>query len=175
MTRNRAAPSYACWRTRGRAEAAASAERKRHTKVSLHPCPEHVCVQDARRYGTLWATRGQRDMWVEKGVARTGENVDRYGRSWVSRTICAKFPLGGTALAIAPAFSPSPEVCFVLKRAWLSLSQNLSEVNKLCTYAGVCYTLVYSLSHSRERNRASRSVQASSAFPVPLTITLSII
>ena len=48
MTRNRAAPSSACWRTRGRADAAARAERKRHTKVALHPCPEHVCVQDAR-------------------------------------------------------------------------------------------------------------------------------
>jgi hypothetical protein len=51
--------------------------RKRNKKVAVHPCPEHLCVQDATRgEGALGATRGHQEVQAEPGVARCGGAMD---------------------------------------------------------------------------------------------------
>src|SRR5262249_8188054 len=44
-------------------EHTATGVRKRNKKVAVHPCPEHLCVQDATRgEGALGATRGHQEV-----------------------------------------------------------------------------------------------------------------
>src|SRR5215471_20005407 len=50
---------------------------KRNTKVAVHPCPEHLCVQDATRgEGALRATRGHQEVQAEPDVVRCGGAMD---------------------------------------------------------------------------------------------------
>src|SRR5262249_8313834 len=50
---------------------------KRTTKVAVHPCPEHLGVQDATRgEGALGATRGHQEVQAEPGGARSGGAMD---------------------------------------------------------------------------------------------------
>jgi hypothetical protein len=58
---------------------ASSAAGKRNKKVSVHPCPEHLCVQDARRgEGARGATGGHQEVQAEQGVARCDGTMDMH-------------------------------------------------------------------------------------------------
>jgi hypothetical protein len=61
---------------------------KRNKKVSMHPCPEHLCVQDTRKGSTV-APRGHQEVRAEQGVAYCGGDVDAHGHGSRGLCLCA--------------------------------------------------------------------------------------
>jgi hypothetical protein len=64
-------------------------EWKRNKKVSVHPCPEHLGVQDTRRGDIVGPTRGHQEVRAEQGVARCGGDVAEHGHGRRGLCLCA--------------------------------------------------------------------------------------